>query len=146
MKPVGAVLSQLDRSLPIGPRAGVIYYRLLMYTLNTLQFYREQLGPTPPLSGPGFLWLFLSAVMVNSIMKRNTHIQSLPFAYPKDHPNITIKKIFITENFTSKTRDNRESHTQYKRSQRISHTRQAVTENCTHKRRENRELHTQGKR
>ena len=45
-------------------------------------------------------------------MKRNTHIQSLPFAYPKDHPNITIKKIFITENFTSKTRDNRESHTQ----------------------------------
>jgi hypothetical protein len=55
MKPVGAALSQLDRSLPIGPRAGVIYYRLLMYTLNTLQFYREQLGPTPPLSGPGFL-------------------------------------------------------------------------------------------
>lgn len=34
MKPVGAALSQLDQSLPIGPRAEVIYYRLLMYTLK----------------------------------------------------------------------------------------------------------------
>ena len=44
------------------------------------------------------------------------------------------------------TRDNRESHTQEKISQRITHTRQAITENLTQKASDHRESHAQGKR
>lgn len=45
MKPVGAALSQLDQSLPIGPRAGVIYYRLLMYTVKHTAVLQRTIGP-----------------------------------------------------------------------------------------------------
>jgi hypothetical protein len=43
-------------------------------------------------------------------------------------------------------RDNRESHTQERRSLKMSHTRQERTENNTYKTRDNRESHTQERR
>ena len=85
MKPVGAALSQLDQTLPIGPRAGVIYYRLLMYTLKHTAVLQRTIGPhTSNVRSWIFMIIFVlalarTAVMVNYIMKRNTYIQSLPF-------------------------------------------------------------------
>jgi hypothetical protein len=85
MKPVGVALSQLDQSLPIGPRAGVIYYRLLMYTVIHTAVLQRTIEPhTSNVRSWIFMTIFVLAlagiaVIVNSIMKRNTHIQSLPF-------------------------------------------------------------------